>query len=135
MATARAVRPRSATTAIDARIRFRFFITLSLSVAAGLCAFDRSEGSRMRSVTACADERRWSRISRILRQAFLTCRREAVHSFVYSRPMTSVAAPTAPVRGLARLFGWRRVRVTLIASGSLGLLISLPNETATIIVL
>lgn len=49
--------------------------------------------------------------------------------------MTSAAAPTAPVRGLARLFGWRRVRLTLIASGSLGLLISLPNETATIIVL
>ncbi|HEY6645048.1 sensor histidine kinase [Povalibacter sp.] len=49
-------------------------------------------------------------------------------------PSSAASAPSVP-RGLARLFGWGRVRVTLIASGVLGLLISLPNETATIIVL
>jgi two-component sensor histidine kinase len=47
--------------------------------------------------------------------------------------MTSIASPAAP-RGLSRLFGLQRIRVTLIASGLLGFLLSLSSETATFIV-
>ncbi|HMN44046.1 MAG TPA: histidine kinase [Povalibacter sp.] len=48
--------------------------------------------------------------------------------------MTSVAASSAVPRGLSRLFGLQRIRVTLIAAGLLGLLLSLPSETATYVV-
>jgi signal transduction histidine kinase len=48
--------------------------------------------------------------------------------------MASTAIPLKP-RGLARILSWRRVRVTLVASVLLGLLNSIDNETATLIVI
>ena len=44
------------------------------------------------------------------------------------------AAPTAKPRGLALMLGWPRVRLTLGVSALLGLLLSLPSETATPVV-
>lgn len=50
--------------------------------------------------------------------------------------MPPVAASGSPIpRQLSRLFGWHRIRFTLIAAGVLGFLISLPSETANLIVM
>jgi signal transduction histidine kinase len=48
--------------------------------------------------------------------------------------MVSTAIPFKP-RALARMLSWQRVRVTLIASVLLGLLNSIDNETATLVVI
>jgi hypothetical protein len=48
--------------------------------------------------------------------------------------MSTLAPVLDAPRGLPALFGWRRVRLTLIASILLGALLSLPMETATWIV-
>jgi hypothetical protein len=48
--------------------------------------------------------------------------------------MPSTASVAPDPRGRASPLGWRRVRFTLIASVVLGLVLSLPNETATYIV-
>jgi len=50
--------------------------------------------------------------------------------------MTAAAIPADPrPRGLALLLNWKRVRFTLLASVALGLLISIGNQTATLIVI
>jgi two-component sensor histidine kinase len=48
--------------------------------------------------------------------------------------MASLTTAVAP-RGLARIFAWPRVRFTLAISALVGFLLSLPNETAMIIVI
>jgi Histidine kinase/Histidine kinase-, DNA gyrase B-, and HSP90-like ATPase len=48
--------------------------------------------------------------------------------------MVSTAIPVKP-RGLARILSWQRVRVTLVASILLGLLNSIDNEAATLVVI
>ena len=55
---------------------------------------------------------------------------------VYSRSMTAAATPTPSFsRSLARVFAWSRLRFTLITASIIGFIISLPNETATTIVM
>jgi signal transduction histidine kinase len=49
--------------------------------------------------------------------------------------MALAAHPSVQRRGLAVMLGWRRVRVTLIASTLLGVLISFGNETLFLIVI
>ena len=61
------------------------------------------------------------------------CEPRTVRPFVYSHAM-AIAAPSAKPRGLALMLGWRRVRFTLGVSALFGLLLSLPSETATYIV-
>jgi signal transduction histidine kinase len=46
--------------------------------------------------------------------------------------MGAVAAPAAP-RGLTRIFGWRRLRVALLAAVPLGLMISLGSATPALV--
>jgi signal transduction histidine kinase len=61
------------------------------------------------------------------------CEPRTVRPFVYSHAM-AIAAPSAKPHGLAQMLGWRRVRFTLGVSALFGLLLSLPSETATYIV-
>ena len=58
---------------------------------------------------------------------------ERAEPLVYSRPM-AMAAHTLKPTGLARIFGWRRVRFVLIVSLMFGVLLNIGNQAPAVIV-
>ena len=61
------------------------------------------------------------------------CRARSIQALVYSHAMA--IAPSAKPRGLALMLGWRRVRFTLGISALFGLVLSIHNETSTLVVI
>ena len=85
-----------------------------------------AEGARL---TIATDERR----SQLAARAPASHRsRWALRRFVYSQNMSAAATDNA--RGPAGILAWRRVRFTLGISALFGLMLSVPSETAALVV-